>query len=240
MEGRLTDIKPLLMNTIVKRVQQSKYEVYGEKNLTYAPFIEELYELLGCKFIFLIRDGRDVVRSLMDWHDLVWGNIYRECKYLGELTEQAYKNVSAIPIHKDTSDFSRPRPQPGDPYHENWLNLTREEMCAWYWQHINTLYINQLLKLPPDSYIIVDYTAPEAKDITDIADFLNLRGLNENKISVMLESRINSVKDRFGIERRYPKWYDWSSDQKKQFDRIAGAQMRQLGFFVNRYLEAPE
>ena len=58
MEGQLEDPIKLLQETIVKRVQESKAEVYGEKNVTYAPFIKHLYDLLNCKFVFLTRDGR--------------------------------------------------------------------------------------------------------------------------------------------------------------------------------------
>jgi len=231
MEGRLKDPIPLLKNTVVKRAQQSKYAVYGEKNVTYAPFIEHLYKLLKCKFIFLIRDGREVVRSLLDWHELIWGSIYRECKDTGNLTEEAYKKVSNLPIHKDASDYSRPRPQPGDPHYDNWLEYSREEMCAWYWQHINRLYLDQLLKIPNTAYQILDYTNPKGRDILEIADFLNLQGLTESKISDMLNAQINSVKTRFGVRRRYPDWPNWSSNQRRRFDEIAQERMCQLGYY---------
>ena len=232
MEGRLKDPIPLLKNTIVKRAQQSKYEVYGEKNVTYAPFIEHLYDLLECKFIFLIRDGRDVVRSLLDWHELIWGSVYRECKNPGKLTDEAYKKVSNLPIHKDASDYSRPRPQPEDPHYENWLEYSREEMCAWYWQYINGLYLDQLLKIPSTAYQILDYTHPEVEDIIEVANFLNLQGLTESKISDMLNSKINSVKNRFGVDRRYPDWPNWSSTQRMQFDHIAQKSMSQLRYYA--------
>jgi len=230
MEGRLKDPESLLKNTVVKRVQQSKAEVYGEKNLTYAPFIEHLYKLLDCKFIYIIRDGRDVVRSLIDWHELIWGNIYRECKNPGNLTAEAYEKISNLPIHKDTSDFSRPRPQLGDSHYEDWLDLTREEMCAWYWQHINELYLDQLLRLPDTAYLILDYTHPRARDIIETSDFLNLKDLTEDKISNLLDSKINSVKSRFGIDKRYPSWPDWSQTQRRKFDEIAQKRMYQLGY----------
>lgn len=231
MEGRLEDPIKMLQNTIVKRVQKSKYEVYGEKNLTYAPFIKHLYDFLNCKFVFLIRDGRDVVRSLIDWHELVWGNIYRECKNPGNLTERAYKQVSNLPIHRDTSDFSRPRPQPGDPYHEKWLDLTREEMCAWYWQYINGRYIKQLRQIPEEAYFTLDYTKPKVEAIVELTDFLNLQGLSNEKISRMLQRKINSPKTRFGIERRYPPWSEWSLTQRRQFDEIAQERMQELGYY---------
>lgn len=42
-------------------------EFYGDKNPNYARFVPVLHELLDCRFVFVVRDGRDVVRSAMDF-----------------------------------------------------------------------------------------------------------------------------------------------------------------------------
>ena len=66
---------------VVPRVQRglAEHEVYGEKNVTYGPFIPELHAQTGARFVCMKRDGRDVVRSMLDWHDALFGNVYREC-----------------------------------------------------------------------------------------------------------------------------------------------------------------
>ena len=68
MDGRLSDLQAAVTQMVVPRVQEGlrQHGVYGEKSITYGPFVPSLYEALGCKFVFLKRDGRDVVRSLIN------------------------------------------------------------------------------------------------------------------------------------------------------------------------------
>ena len=57
MDGKLkkSDYAQVIQRLIGPRVNRYKgsAHVYGEKNVTYAPFIRELYEAFDCKFIFL-------------------------------------------------------------------------------------------------------------------------------------------------------------------------------------------
>jgi len=231
MEGKLTNYEPIVKETIVKRVKASKAEIYGEKNVTYGPFIKTIHELLNAKFVFLIRDGRDVVRSLIDWHEKAFGTVYRECKEIGNLNEKALQNASNLPIHKDTSDYSRPRPLLGTQLYEKWENLTREEMCAFYWSYINELYISQLKQIPQKSWISLDYTNPNRTDILKVINFLGLEGLNAEKIQEILDENVNSLKDRFGIEKSYPNWKNWNGGLRRCFDQIAESTMQKLGYY---------
>ncbi len=97
MEGRLEDPGKLVEEIVVPRVREglARNEIYGEKNVTYGPFIPHLHELTGCKFILLRRDGRDVVRSLMDWHDRMFGNVFRGCADPGDLSQGAVNAIAA-------------------------------------------------------------------------------------------------------------------------------------------------
>jgi hypothetical protein len=232
MEGRLSDPRAILKATVVKRVTETlrKTMIYGEKNLTYGPFVCYLHELLECKFIFFNRDGRDVVRSLMDWHERMFGNIYRECKEPGDLTPRARAAVAKLPVHLDTSDYSRPRPLPGDPFYDEWENLSRAEMCAYYWSYINDLYLDELERMPQEAWIEIDYTLPSADDILRVGKFLDLKGLSRSRIQRMLNKRINSLRERRGEERVYPDWQNWDDKLRKRFERIAAKTMNRLGY----------
>ena len=44
-----------------------------EKNVTFGPFIDRLATLSDVRFLFVYRDGRDVVTSLINWHDHLFG-----------------------------------------------------------------------------------------------------------------------------------------------------------------------
>ncbi len=233
MEGRLENPQKVVEEIVVPRVREglSRKEVYGEKNVTYGPFIQHLYELTDCKFVFLKRDGRDVVRSLLDWHDQMFGNIYRECVDPGDLSQQAVNAVVALPIHKDTSDFARPRPQIGSKWYERWETMSRFEMCSYYWSTINDLYRNALEVLPSDAWIELDYTTPQGEDILRVAEFCGLKDLGYDQVQEMLDAGINSLKDRGAGEKIHEKWMNWDGGKRRSFDAIAGNTMRRLGYY---------
>jgi len=233
MEDRLDDPYGVLNATVLKRVWKNleKTEIYGEKNVTYGPFIPFLYEMLGSKFVFLKRDGRDVVRSLIDWHERLFGTIYRECCEVGNLSPRAIKNAANLPVHLDTSDYSRPRPLPETPFYNEWENFSRKEMCTYYWSYINDIYLNNLEKIPPEAWIEIDYTSPEADDILRVGEFLGLKGLTRKQIQMMLEERINSLRDRIGEEKTFPDWQNWDSGLRRRFDRIAAKTMHRMGYY---------
>lgn len=233
MEGRIKDPDSVVKRIILPRVRSNlkKKEVYGEKNVTYGPFIYFLYEALKCKFIFLKRDGRDVVRSLINWHEKLFGTIYRECKELGSLSSKAVKSASKLPVHLDTSDYSRPRPTPSDNLYNNWENLSRAEMCAYYWSFINELYLSNLKRIPKNSWIEIDYSEVTAEAIMEVADFCNLKGLRRNIVQKRLDQKINSLEHRKAERGTYPEYKNWDSGQREQFDRIAGKTMFKLGYY---------
>jgi len=96
-DGVLEDPKETfyLKKHLPKTVWNLKGHNYGDKNVNYVPFIPYIDE----KIVFLIRDGRDVVRSLMNW-DTHFNNLYPEWK--GEKS--------------GLGDYCRPRPLPDDPF----------------------------------------------------------------------------------------------------------------------------
>lgn len=235
MEGRLTEPRRCLEEKVLPRVrsQLGQVEVYGEKHVTYGPFVEDLWTMTGGRFVLLKRDGRDVVRSLMDWHQRMFGNVYRECRETGDLSGVAISAAANLPVHRDTSDFARPRPVRGDPLHETWETLSREEMCAWYWSRVNALYCDQLARIPVDAWFELDYSTIDAERIAELAAFLGLRGIDRAEVEQMLARRINSLADRIGEPDRHPAWTEWDSGRRDRFEALAGATMRELGYFRN-------
>lgn len=239
IEGRIQDPRAVINATVVPRVQENleEHEVYGEKSVTYGPFIPYLYDALECKFVLLKRDGRDVVRSLVDWHEQKFGTVYRECKNAGDLSGIAVQNAANLPTHLDTCDYSRPRPRKDSPLYYEWESFSREEMCAYYWARIYQLYVEQLKRLPEDAWMELDYTRVTPEDVQRVASFCGLKGLSRLRIQEMLLERINSLGDRDGIENQYPDWKNWDGGQRCRFDRIAAGTMRLLGYYGQKGTE---
>lgn len=232
MEGRYERPDQLLVETVLSRAREYERKglVYGEKSITLGPFIRHLADLSPCKFIFVKRDGRDVVRSFIDWHNRMFGSIYRECEDPGQLSPRARQAVASLPIDRDTSDYSRPRPGRADPWYEAWEGMSRLEMCAWYWSRINDLHLDQLEALPGDRWTSINYSSVTPAEILRVAEFVGLRGLSAETAERMLKARINSLRDRIDEDNEFPHWSQWPHSVATRFDEIAGDTMRRLGY----------
>lgn len=233
MDGRLADPVAKLKEIVIPRVEEGlgRSGLYGEKNVTYGPFIPYLYDLLKCRFVFVKRDGRDVVTSLINWHEQKFGNIYRECGETGNLSPEAVSYVADLPASIDDADFARPRPLEGDPLFAEWGTLTRLEMCAYYWARINTQFLDELERLPAGAWTEIDFTRPLPCHLMDVAAFCGLEGLDAGTAASMLERRINSLPDRGSAPGTFPNWENWDDSVRRKFERIADETMRRLGYF---------
>ena len=244
MDGNLkkSEYAEVIQKLIGPRVNRYKNtpQIYGEKNVTYAPFIQELYEAFDCKFVFLKRDGRDVVTSLINWHNEKFGDIYLECKDPGQLSSVSQRARRRMKNQLDTSDYSRPRPGLLDPASKEWKNLSRLEMCAWYWSYINDLYLDNLSTIPRERWIEIDYsTSPgqKVKEVENTFEFLGLQGFNADKVKSMLGNQINSLEYRGQSPGKFPHWKNWDEDQMRKFERFASNTMKRMGYDSN---PAPE
>lgn len=238
MEGHYDRPFQLVTETVLSRaaVVLDQGLMYGEKNVTLGPFIPHLHQMSKCRFVFIHRDGRNVVRSLIDWHNRMFGTIYRECKEIGNLSERAKVLQGNLPIEEDSSDYSRPRPGPEDIWYEHWENFSRLEMCAWYWSRVNNLYLDQLADLPKEDWIAINYTEPNSKDLLEIIDYLGLTGFSSETLEPMLSKRINSLKNRVGEDDTFPRWPEWSPLDRVRFENIAATTMKRLGHYPKDYV----
>jgi hypothetical protein len=240
-DGRLADPHAVLARDVAPRVARAldRGKHYIEKHISFVPFVPHLAELFPCKFLIPIRDGRDVVRSLMDWHTRFMPIFYQECREPTELGPEAAKVLAEQQFFPDPFDYSLPRPDRHDPWFEAWPAFTRFEMSAWYWNYLNCHLLRSLRQLPTDRYLIVDYTRADADTIRRCYDFLSLPGFSESKVRAVLDHRVNSLADRIGEGTRFPKWSDWSPELRHRFWELAFPAMRDLGFVAGSTRPAP-
>ncbi len=233
MEGRLADPARAVTEGILPRVQPvlQRGEIYGEKNVTLGPFIPYLCAQLPCRFVYVKRDGRDVVRSLINWHNQMFGSIYRECADTTGLSKRAKAAVSKLPLELDGSDYARPRPGPEDMWFEQWEQFSRLEMTAWYWSRANEAILDALEAVPHEQWIAIDYTAPTVEDLVGVREFLGLTGISERAVQETLAAKLNSLDQRVGESGTWPAWLDWAPADRVRFDAIASRTMRRLGYY---------
>lgn len=243
LDGKLNNPKDVLRSVLDPRIEEglAANKIYGEKNVTLTAFIPELYELYNCKFMYVIRDGREAINSMYYWHKEMFGNFYRECKENIDLSPFARYTINNLPVESDTADYSRPRPLPDDPYYDKWSDMSLHETLCWYWSHINNYALHMLSTIPRDNWIIVDYSSPDiGSQVQSAMEFAGLDGITRNTIDTMLASRINSLIERIGNDQLVTTWRDWSDKQLEQFGDICGSTMLGLGYLSFNTRETPD
>ncbi|MFC1809608.1 sulfotransferase [Candidatus Omnitrophota bacterium] len=197
--------------------------VYGDKNPNYLPFVPYLEQLWNPKFIFVLRDGRDVVRSLLDWHHVCGGNVFG-------MIEDDENSTVELP-EEDWWDYSRLRPNCTDKYFNEWKNMGRFEKCAWYWNEFTLQMFSLMASLSQERYRLIHVEKVCASDFEEIFNFLNLNHFNAKKIEKKLASRINAADGRAKVIRAFPQWDSWTDEYNQQFDRLARSAMELSGYY---------
>lgn len=194
---------------------------YGDKNPCYLPFIDKMNDVWDCKIVFLLRDGREVVRSLMNWHERT-SSIYA--------MREDGEEFGPVNPEDDPWDYSRLRPKPEDPLSFQWKELSRFQKCCWYWANFNRIGMANLSRMDENKQIAVNVSR-DVSSMSDLFKFLDLKGFNSQVVSEMLGARINSMQDRSGREGAFPHWKEWTVPQTQEFEKLAGPMMKQLGYW---------
>ena len=235
--GKLLDPRPLIWASRVERIRAvlGSGRIYGEKDQQMFPWIRFFDELFHGRFLFVQRDGRDAVRSMLDFHYRVNGMLYREAGGDEDLPAEVRARLDDLwsrPASR-VAELARPRPLPGDRWYERWLELTRLQMAAWLWTHYNGTALAQLFRLAPERWQRINYSAGvSAACFERLYELTGLEGFDAVAIDRMLAARINTITENFVVDLpRFPGWRDWSEAELEQFDRIAADMMVQLGYY---------
>lgn len=212
-ENFINFIKPKL-----KRIASLKKDniIYVDKNPSYLPFCNQILTNLNSKIIFVFRDGKKTVNSMMDWNEYHSKSFY--C-----LDEDWPKNSKEISKRKSEWDFSRPRPNIYSPLFKSWKKMTRFEKCCWYWSKFIKIALDVINKFPDrvipifSESISSDYINQKFKD-------LNLSELNKN---FLLDTNFNfrnfnNIQSRFDVKKRFTNISNWNSQTINSFYNYAG------------------
>lgn len=197
---------------------------YGDKNKNYLPFLPYMLEVWPTsKYIFLYKDGRDVVRSIMNFRlNPDRGNVFG--------MREDLKNSKIIYPMQDLWDYARIRPKEGECYYEEWQELSAFEKICWYWAKYNSLAIDTLSKLDKERYLAINVSQKSIDDVRNAFSFLELSDFNKEKILNMLNAKINTSLKSSSFTP-FPKWQNWTSEQKLIFDNHCSTIMAKLGYY---------
>ena len=129
-------------------------KLYGESDQKLSYIIPTLAELgTTVRFIWLIRDGRDVVASTFSrgWYD----------------SEETSNPPHIWAKHRIQGHLC------GDVCPETWSTLSPFEKCCWYWSFTNRTVEKDLQNLDPASWIMLRIEDLAAR-LNDLLDFLEL------------------------------------------------------------------
>jgi hypothetical protein len=197
--GQIDDEELLfyLSNMFPHRVS---FRLYGESHQRLS-FLIPLVARLGthARFIWLIRDGRDVVASILrrGWY--------------GDWVPQAAPAAVGRPHdawakHRIQGDLS------GDVSSATWHGMSSFEKCCWYWAYTNRVIAADLEKLGSDSWMFA-----RLEELADgLDDILRFLDLPYYPLRVM---HLN--KDRQDPNQSL----NWSEDQWAAFEYWCGAEM---------------
>ena len=116
-------------------------------------------------------------------------------------------------------------PLPNDPYLAKWPQMSRFEKICWSWNDTHEF----LMRLIPDNNRL------QLEHLTSDYDYFTKRFSKYIGIEISYDGWLGIVskKSRNATkEYAFPKWEDWSEEQKKSFIRICSQTMSKLGYII--------
>jgi hypothetical protein len=185
--------------------------LYVESNLGYYGLLDITSQVFrNHRAIYVVRDGRDWVRSMVNW-----GEVYGKTG-LRKLFAHEWPAASDIA---------------GDPLAESWKGLPRFDRLCWAWARLNEYALTRLSK-NPDARLFHFEKIFAGKNRYDYLDDLVSFATSSSGFDVSLlrstrgwlERKIHQSSDGF------PAWENWTTDQKRKFENVCGSLMEKLGY----------
>jgi len=195
-----------------KFISQMPGSVYIESNLGYYGLLDVIPLVFkDHRTIYIVRDGRDWVRSMMNW-----GEVYGK-RGIRKLFAHKW------PAAKDIKDE----------YADQWDGLSRFEQLCWAWSRLNEYAFNTI----PDSqhariFKFEDIFLTENKHqyFNDLVSFAG-------SIPGIMSGSLRSTDGWLGQKihqssNKFPGWEQWTKEQKQKFEEICGRQMEKFGYTI--------
>jgi hypothetical protein len=114
-----------------------------------------------------------------------------------------------------------PVPRRDDPLAEAFRTFDQFERIAWHWAEINRVILDALSALPKERtlFTALEDLREQPSAAKALYDFLNLRYRPEDSAVFARPHNVNRPEDKL-----------LDATQRAQFDRIAGAMMRMVGY----------
>jgi hypothetical protein len=185
--------------------------VYIEANVGYYGLIDVMKDVcMHSRTVYIVRDGRDWVRSHMNW-----GQMYGKGRFRRLL---AHTWPTALEIAQDS-------------YGLRWGSMSRFEKLCWAWAKLNA-YALATVQENPDAKVFrfedVFHSQHRYQHLADLVQFAmtfpHAERIATGPLEGWLEKRIHTSFSEF------PNWEEWSIEQKRQFEILCGPLMKELNY----------
>ena len=207
----VNDLK-LIYSQAVK-FSKKKYFLDSSNKLSW--LIDELSKVFDdAKFVYIYRDGRNVVSS-----------------FYNKLSQEMYDDYSVstlIDFLESGKDSLRPPPEkkywwpiPLDSRLDEFKLMSRFERVCFYWTEVNETILESLKNLKESSYISFDLnTLTTNYDIfSEFLEFLDVKP-SKDLFNIIQKPHNIHIKKDFGL----------TEDQNKIFNLLCGRMMKKLGY----------
>jgi len=115
------------------------------------------------------------------------------------------------------NDDSRIKPQVNDKAFSDWSRYSEIEKVGWLWNSTNNFIEKEKILTDKDKFLIIksENLFSNHKTYNKICSFLDHISLGEEKINSIIKTPVNKQK-----QRSYPKWIDWSENDKSKLKEI--------------------
>ncbi|MGD1951571.1 MAG: sulfotransferase [Leptolyngbyaceae cyanobacterium] len=178
--------------------KRKRVRLYIESNNRFFSLMHPLRKAFpDSKIIYIVRDGRDYVRSGM--------------------SRRWYTENDKLPRMQATMF-------PDDPYASQWEHMSRFEKITWRWQKKDGFINNDFQGLENAIKVKFEdiFYDPDRKGLFEITRFIGLDDETaQHFLAEMGDKKVNT-----NARRVIPKWTDWDNEMKHDFDAIAGNHMK--------------
>lgn len=218
LKGGLTDERAVeeLLRVRGRYIESRAGGTYVESNLGYYGVIDLLPRAFEShRLAYVVRDGRDWVRSKVNWGDLYGKGPLRSL--FAHLWPQA-------------SEFE------DDPWRSRWPRMDRFQKCCWAWAKLNG-YAAGLLERNPDAklyhfedlFVAEDRLEEMRSLLTHLLGHTDLDPPDMDTLRRWMSRKIHSS------EKGFPAWPEWSEERRETFHRMCGPLMGELGYDTEVY-----
>lgn len=225
-EGKLEDLRPVAeKKRAAIEKSSSSGKTYVDKNPSFIWFAQQMVSVFNTRVVFVVRDGRDTVRSMIDWNQYHSRSMY--C--LPEDWDEGSAEVAAIG-RRSLWDRSRPRPKKGEALYKDWKFLDRFAKCSWYWNYFNLVAKDLSIRIGAGNWHTVRMEDLDFSRVGQIFEFLKLDAPSSEHVEAVLNRKVNSAEERFKVSSRFPSHDQWSEERRKVFSRFADEAMFAYGY----------